>query len=961
MTKLVSPTAEPTSGHPTHDGSPVTSSSGCDMPRISVSVALGAALVLGVVISLAFFEVVFAGKTLEPSQIPGVLGGAEPHPYGYTGPLPPDPYQADPGPIAWQAMPLLAKVHDAYANLRAPLWNSNEGTGAPLLADSVTAPFDPLRLPVLISPGAVQWDIYLVGRFLVGGLVTFAFAWSLGLSLPASLTLAVGYILSGFFIVDSENAILDVYLMFPLILLGVELAISRRRMWCVLLIAFGVVLDLNGGLPEASFLTILAAGGYCTYRLAVSAFEAGDVRRAIRPAILICIGFVAGFALAAPWLLPFLEYLPNAYSVHTANAGLGLGYVAPRWALALLIPYIDGPPLAPIHPTQFFLARNYFGVVLVFLAVLGLWHRPLARRAGWFFLAVAVLGLAKTYGVPGINELGGLPVFRLVILGLWSAPVIAFSVAALAGLGVDRVYRGEQLGASPYLATAGVGIALAWLLAMNRDILVPLARSQFVWLSAGVAFVAAICGYVVLCQGRTGRFAAWLAFLLVAGELLLLTPRGIYRDRYDALTPAPFVAFLQAHQFQGGRSRLFGSDGVLFPNTASAFELDDVRMLNALYPARYFAFIKEFISPEVTDRFIGGQSNGTNPFSNANPEQDLLGIMFVMTERTNPLISSTVESLGVAPEHAATAYTINNDRRPVLFAQPPSEIPIDVPPGAQQFLFSVAFDPVAWDKAAGATYEVAIAAPDSEPQTLWQRFVDPRENPSDRRWIDGSVDVSGYTDGSKLLLRTIPNNGLNTSDQGGWGDPRFTGGTGAGQEGGPVYASEVDVYQNPTAMPRAFPIGSVLPVTSEAAALTAMHDPEFNPRTTAVVEGSLPNGMSGLAGAQPDLGRSSVEVRNYSDDQVILDAKMDRDGVVVLTDTFYPGWKATVDGKPAPIHAADYAFRGVFVPQGDHTVVFSYDPVSFKAGVALALLAVIGLAEGLFWDRRRSWSVGAAS
>jgi hypothetical protein len=371
--------------HLTLDGFSRASEFARGKSRAFVVIMLAATLVLGVVISLAFFEVVFEGRTLEPSQIPGVLGGAEPHPYGYTGPLPPDPYHADPVPIAWQAMPLLVKVHNAFANLKAPLWNESEGTGAPLLADSLTAPFDPLRLPVLMFPGAAQWDVYLVGRFLVGGLVAFAFAWSLGLSFPASLTLSVGYILSGFFIVDSDSAILDVYFMFPLILLGVELVLSRRRLWCVLIVALGVAFDLNGGLPEASFLTILAAFGYSLYRLAVSVFEAGKVRAATRPAIMICAGFAAGSALAAPWLLPFLEYLPNAFSVHTASAGLGLGWVAPRWALALLVPYIDGPPLMPIHPTQFFLARNYFGFVPVFLAILGLWHRPLSRRAGWFF------------------------------------------------------------------------------------------------------------------------------------------------------------------------------------------------------------------------------------------------------------------------------------------------------------------------------------------------------------------------------------------------------------------------------------------------------------------------------------------------------------------------------------------------------------------------------------------------
>jgi uncharacterized membrane protein YfhO len=71
-----------------------------------------------------------------------------------------------------------------------------------------------------------------------------------------------------------------------------------------------------------------------------------------------------------------------------------------------------------------------------------------------------------------------------------------------------------------------------------------------------------------------------------------------------------------------------------------------------------------------------------------------------------------------------------------------------------------------------------------------------------------------------------------------------------------------------------------------------------------------------------------------------------RPAQLILDDTYYPGWKATVDGHDAPIHPANVAFRAVSVPAGDHTVRFSYEPASVRIGVLLSLLGIATLIAG---------------
>jgi hypothetical protein len=75
--------------------------------------------------------------------------------------------------------------------------------------------------------------------------------------------------------------------------------------------------------------------------------------------------------------------------------------------------------------------------------------------------------------------------------------------------------------------------------------------------------------------------------------------------------------------------------------------------------------------------------------------------------------------------------------------------------------------------------------------------------------------------------------------------------------------------------------------------------------------------------------------------QVTIELPDGSAGLLVLSDTFFPGWKAVVDGAQRPIHRVNGTFRGVFVEAGDRQVVFTYDPASFKWGVVASAVGVV--------------------
>ncbi|MFZ5845675.1 MAG: YfhO family protein [Patescibacteria group bacterium] len=84
-----------------------------------------------------------------------------------------------------------------------------------------------------------------------------------------------------------------------------------------------------------------------------------------------------------------------------------------------------------------------------------------------------------------------------------------------------------------------------------------------------------------------------------------------------------------------------------------------------------------------------------------------------------------------------------------------------------------------------------------------------------------------------------------------------------------------------------------------------------------------------------------ANVATFREQEVEIKTQSGETAILVVTDTDYPGWKATIDGKPSKIYRANYALRSVVVPAGSHTVRFSYAPFSLKLGIAISLASAV--------------------
>jgi hypothetical protein len=174
------------------------------------------------------------------------------------------------------------------------------------------------------------------------------------------------------------------------------------------------------------------------------------------------------------------------------------------------------------------------------------------------------------------------------------------------------------------------------------------------------------------------------------------------------------------------------------------------------------------------------------------------------------------------------------------------------------------------------------------------------------------------------------------------------------QKPGAIYQDRAwKVYQNPSGYPRAWTVHETMLQPSTEKAAAQLGDPGFDARRTALTE--TPVALEPLA----DGAQESAQVAVLAPLRMELDVNVQSRGLLVLSENYYPGWRATVDGQTVPIYRVDGGLRGVIVPRGHSRVVFSYAPASVYWGGLLTAMAFLGTLVAV-WIRWRASSRPAA-
>ncbi|MFA5139375.1 MAG: YfhO family protein [Elusimicrobiota bacterium] len=307
-------------------------------------------------------------------------------------------------------------MHQELTQGRLPLWNPLILCGVPFLASMQTAVLFPINLLLSpIDPFRASGLAAFLKLFLAGGFM-FLYLRGLGASRAASTLSGVSFALSGFMVCWLGHPHANSALWLPLSLHLLEKGLKGPRVWAVFAVAYAFI--ILGGHPP----TIVHAS---LFLLLYGVFKTRE-----RPLLLLS-SLLMGALLAAPQLLPFLEYARHS-SMAEASAGLARASTRLEWTslLSWVLPSWPGA-----FADNFNERTGYVGLLPLALA---LFSFPSKEKSARFHAVAAVLALAAVYGLfPWPQIFGSLPVLR-DINPTRLLLVADLSFCVLAGLAFDR-------------------------------------------------------------------------------------------------------------------------------------------------------------------------------------------------------------------------------------------------------------------------------------------------------------------------------------------------------------------------------------------------------------------------------------------------------------------------------------------------------------------------------------------
>ena len=542
-----------------------------------------------------------------------------------------------------------------------PWWNPYTGVGIPLAAEMQTISFFlPFVLLLHFGSGVIFIKICLQ---IIAGLATYALLRQLRLGRFAAFAGAVLFEFNGPFAWFAHGPIMPIAFL-PLLLLGIERAFAsaeeaRRGGWVVLGVALGY--SLYAGFPETAFLDGLLALVWAVYRLVVARPGAR-----LRFATKVVIGGVSGILLAAPIIVPFLEYQGLSGIGHATITNDGYPQIG---LVTLLLPYIFGPIAAfgdndPSHLVRNFWGGNggYLGFLVFFLAIVGLFSGKRVRGLRILLAIWTIIFIGRVLNVFHLGYLVSLiPGMSFVAVVRYCVPSFAMAAAILAAYALDDWRRGylnrKRTVVVGYSAALILMILALW---MGRDAVRNLLHNLhgkhypfWLWGSLGLALGTTAVIAVLCSRGASQRAIRVVGTLLVVDSLALFAIPPLSGLRY-ASVDSDLISFLQRNI---GLQRFY-TLGPFSPNYAGYFRIASINHNAIPIPANWLQYITTTLDPTAVvanpSLFVGFFPGPTSDRENAIRMHmagfEATAVKYVLTQPGVYPFNAMAESGSIAPK-----------------------------------------------------------------------------------------------------------------------------------------------------------------------------------------------------------------------------------------------------------------------------------------------------------------------
>ncbi len=551
-----------------------------------------------------------------------------------------------------------------------PWWNPYSGVGMPLAGEYQPGAF---FLPFVLLLGLPGGLLFLkITLQILAGFCMYALLRKLGMDARVVLAGAVLWAFNGTFAWASDGPSQPLAFL-PLALLGVEVLRGTARGWAGVRNWSILVLGLGGmvlsSFPETAFLQGTLVLCWALLRLAQ---QPAGARAPFAAAI--AVGGSTALLLAAPQLVAFATYLPHAW-VGDHAAGISITQPITCWAMALF-PYINGPIFyGPASRYEaWWSVGGYWGVLLPFLAILGLWGRR-ERAARILLAAYFVACVGKQANLPGIAPLVDMiPGIALTFFHRFCYPMEEMALLLLATFGLDDVCRNAAIwsGAEGAKQRTKSWLATTWPALCAGGVLLLATYAVWRWnaparadlwgftqgpvSSRFYAFGSVLAGgvLVALCLAALllPILARWRVTVLasaVVAEALFLFCVPLLSTR--SVLPVD-VTLINTMKAQIGLNR-FVSLGGLAPNYGTYFGLASINHNGVPMPAAWIARLQHDFGPNLNPVTFDGITPNT---SNGHFFlQDVLGQKPEVLERLGVVLAVVPHGMALPGQKEAPA------------------------------------------------------------------------------------------------------------------------------------------------------------------------------------------------------------------------------------------------------------------------------------------------------------------
>lgn len=786
-----------------------------------------------------------------------------------------------------------------------PEWDPNLGLGYNAIG------FDPFYNPISIGnlfrylPNiSVAWVSGVAIFQLIFAVGTYFFLRAQGISTATATVFAVLITLYPKWMDDfyhGPGRFVGAYSWIPWLLLSLQSAFEGRRVFLNYVLAgiFAALVYLCGGALVTYFLCYLIVP-FWGWQFFKTLFRDPGRRRAPWPMAIGGLALVAVIAagLSAYLLLPEFDMLRlSQRSLYEGPTGYGwidfLGTVFPWVARQQTFPFLDRPYDVPFLGYNFSNTRFYFGVLAVPLLLFWLGDRNVRKRNVFFMALGLLLVLSNSkFAIATVSLTKLIDNFVAVQPSeyfLFFVYIFCFNTAAafIADALRERV-TGEQRTSMGMAAASGsitilrvvYGAAvLAWVIAWAAVVLFPGVIGRLM-----APLLAQRPIELVRLNMAAGALflSPWFAACVLAGlvaRFVLLTLSR--RTLHAGAKPRLFVIM----------AALWIADFLLLTQTYYPFS--DANKYRYTPDSAQNRVIRETMTP--ADRLAA-----YNPYEKIRlKETALQAAMHDMAAKSG---------LRFAPRAVVGQLSrINHD---LGFWEPLFDAGVSYSPqafGRASYDFHLSVMPSYF-------YDFDAAMNDANPRYYRQSWT--------ALWNPSSplVNIAGID--YVVWYQRLD-------------DPRY-------QLVGRDPVGDLWIYRNRAALPKAYLVHRAIPVATDAAALAIMQRADFDPHA-AVVTGdtAFVHELAAAPSTSDTTATDHVTVATYSALKIVAWVATGSPAALVLTDMYFPHWRATVDGTPTPIVRVNVAFRGIVIPPGEHEVVLIYRNPAFHLGLKISAASAV--------------------